>query len=326
MYKNFLIIILTLLLSSCGSKEDKVDNAILRANIALTNGDCATAISILELQGDQPDNVTYTKVLASAYACKGGYKTTVLFGTDIPKVTDPDILLSNLSTFSTSTMDSLESTSYIYLQRALDKLLYAGGISLSTNPTSDDRSAYFGTSGMDINTFAFYLSLAQLGNFSFYFGNASVTTGVKGGGGVTSTNLCYLDYNVNVNDFISTINGLPDYDTGACDNTINAGHPELVDAVDTVNIENACRGITLFNNFVDTLDAFIGTFTGDDFSEFANISTAVDAISLIIQADKPTFDTRIFDTTSEERCVNLFTGNDEDIMYFYAAIFETLHR
>ncbi|WP_372654982.1 hypothetical protein [Halobacteriovorax sp.] len=325
MYKLFSLITLLLLLFSCGKKEEKVDNAILRANLALTNGDCASAISILELEGDQPDNVSYIKVLASAYACKAGYKTTTLFSTDIPKVSDPDELLSNLSTFSTSTMDSLESTSYVFLQRALDKLLYAGGISSTTNPTSDDRSAYFGTQGMDINTFAFYLSLAQLGNFSFYFGNATAVTGVKGGGGVTSTNLCYLDYNATVNSFISNLNG-SGVSTGSCDNTQNEGHPDLVDAVDTVNIENACRGITLFNNFVDTLDAFIGTFTGDDFSDFANISTAVDALELVILTDKPTFDTRIFDTTSEDRCVNLFTGNDEDIMYFYAAVFETLHR
>lgn len=325
MYKTFLILIISQLLFSCGKKEEKVENAILRANLALTSGDCTSAISILELEGDQPDNVAYIKVLASAYACKAGYKTTVLFGTDIPKVDDPELLLRGLSTFTTSTMDSLESTSYVYLQRALDKLLYAGGISSTTNPTSDDRSAYFGTSGMDINSFAFYLSLAQLGNYSFYFGNASEVTGVKGGGGVTSTNPCYLDYNANVNVFIGKLNGLG-IQTGTCDNTDDEGHPDLVDAVDTVNLENTCRGIILFNNFVDTLDAFIGSFTGDDFSEFANISTAVDALELLITVEKPTFDTRLFDTTSQERCENLFDGNDEDIMYYYAAVFETLHR
>ncbi|ATH08733.1 hypothetical protein BIY24_12480 [Halobacteriovorax marinus] len=321
MLRFLLILALCAQFASCGKKEEKVDNAILRANLALTRGDCDSAISILELEGYQAKNADYIKTLSSAYACKAGYKTTVLFGTDLPKVSDPDMILRDMSTFTTSTMDSLDNSAYLFLQRGLENLLYAGGISTAVNPTSADRSAIFGSKGMDLNSFAFYLSLAQLGNFSFYFGNASFVTGIKGAGNDTSTNPCYLDYNANVNAFLDTLG-----DTGNCVNGSDEGHPDLVDGVDLVNVENACKGITLFNNFVDTLDSFIGTFTGDDFSEFANISTAVEVAKLGITVVKPTFDTRIFDTTSQQRCENLFAGNDEDIMYFYAAVFETLHR
>ncbi|PIK16582.1 hypothetical protein [Halobacteriovorax sp. JY17] len=321
MYKSFLILSLLLLLLSCGKSEEKVDNAVLRANLALTRGDCDSAITILESEGSQPNNPTFIKTLASAYACKSGYKTTTLFGTDLEKVSDPDLLLRAMSTFTTSEIDGLDNASYTYSKLALDTLLYAGGTSLTTNPTSDMRSALFGSKGMELNSFAFYLSLTQLGKFSFYFGNASFVTGIKGAGNDTSTNPCYLDYNANVNAFLDVLGT-----TGVCVNGSDEGHPELVDGVDLVNIENACTGITLFNNFVDTLDSFIDTFTGDDFSEFANISTAVELAKLGITAVKPTFDTRIFDTTSQARCESLFDGNDEDIMYFYAAVFETLHR
>lgn len=322
MNKLIAIFTISLLLVSCGKdKEKEVDNAIHRAHLALTRGDCDSAISILELQGDQPKNAIYLEALSSAYACKAGYKTTVFFGTDIPKVTDAERLLRGMSTFTTSTMDGLENQAYLSLQTALDNLLYAGGISLSTNPNSENRESLFGSKGKDLNAYALYLTMAQLGNFSFYFGNASLLTGVKGVGNDTSTNPCYLDYNANVNAFILALSS-----TGNCVSGSDEGHPDLVDGVDTVNVENACLGITLFNNFVDTLDNFIGTFTGDEFSEFAGISTIVTAAQTGILLVKPTFDTRIFETTSQARCETLFEGNDEDIMYFYAAIFETLHR
>ena len=321
MYKSFLIFTISLLLLSCGKPEEKVDNAILRANLALTRGDCDSAITILNGEGSQVGNADYTKTLATAYACKSGYKTATLFGNDLPKITDPDLLLRGMSTFTTSPTRDLESTSYVYLKRALDLLLYAGGISSDSNPTSDERSSIFGTKGMDINSLAFYLSLAQLGKFSFYFGNSSALTGIKGAGNITSNNPCYLDYNANVNNFIDTIGT-----TGVCVDGSDEGHPDLVSGVDTVNLENACTGIILFNNFIDTLDSFIATFTGDDFSEFVNVSNAVEIAKQGILLDKPAFDDRIFDTTSQARCEELFVGNDEDIMYFYAAVFETLHR
>ncbi|OUR96445.1 hypothetical protein A9Q84_08820 [Halobacteriovorax marinus] len=320
------ILMLCFLLTSCGgSKEDKVDNAILRANLALTRGDCQTAISILELQGRQTLNDIYLKTLASSYACRAGYKTTVLFATDIPKVTDAALLLRGLSTFTTSPNDSFDNLEYVDLQVALDILLYAGGTLLSQNPTSAIRDEIFGNAGQDINAFGFYLSFAQLGKFSYFYGNASAVTGIKGTGGVTSTNPCYLDYNANVNAFLTALSGagLP---TGVCAAGSDDGHPDLVSGVDTVDAARACEGIVGFNNMVDTLDSFIASSTSGDFGNLIGIKTAVDVVEALILVAKPTFDTAIFDTTSQDRCELLFAGNDEDIMYFYAGIFETLHR
>lgn len=322
MNKIISILALSFLLVACGgSKEEKVDNAILRANLALTRGDCQGAISILELQGRQVLNGTYLKTLASSYACRAGYKTTVFFTTDMPKITDPSLLLRELSTFSTSPNDAFDNLQYVDLLTSLDILLYAGGTELTQNPTSSSRTGIFGSSAQDLNAFAFYLSFAQLGKFSYFYGNSSAVTGIKGGGGVTSTNPCYLDYNAAVNAFIGTLPA-----TGVCVNGSDDGHPDLVSGVDTVNIVRACEGIVLFNNMVDTLDSFIASSTSNDFGDLVGLKTAVTAIEVLILLDKPTFDTRIFDTTSQDRCESLFAGNDEDIMYFYAGIYETLHR
>jgi hypothetical protein len=322
MNKKLILLLLTLLITSCGSKEEKREDAILRANIALTRGNCQEAIDILELQGRDSKNDKFTKTLASAYACRANYKTTVLFATDLPKITDPSILFREISTFTSSPNDASDNPDFTDLQIALDLILYSGGTSTSQNPSSEERRAIFGDKGKDINAFGFYLSIAQLGKFIYYYGNSSPTTGVKGGG--VHSNPCYLDYNANVDAFITAIIG-GGGSTGTCAAGSNSGHPDLVDGADTVNLVNACHGIVLFNNFYDTLQSFI-TAASDDFDEFIGLDLVIEALKLAITTAKPTFDTRIFDTTSQERCESLFAGNDEDIMYFYAGIYETLHR
>jgi hypothetical protein len=317
MNKNIFIFLISLLIFSCGKKEDKVDNAILRASLALTHGNCQEAIDILELEGRQNSNDTYLKTLASGYACKAGYSTTVLFGTDIPKISDTSLLFREFSTFTSSPNDAVDNANYQNLQAALDIILYAGGLDTAQNPDSDQRTAIFGDKGKDVNAFAFYLSLAQLGKFNYFFGNASPVTGVKGGAG---GNPCYLDYNANVDLFLTAIGT-----TGTCAPGSDSGHPDLVTGADTVDIQYACQGIILFNNFYDTLQSFIASASGD-FGSLVNLDVLIDALKLAITTAKPTFDTRLFDTTSQSRCESLFAGNDEDIMYFYAGIFETLHR
>ena len=321
MNKKFFIFFITFLLLSCGKKEDEVDSAILRASLALTRGDCQEAIDILELQGRQNKNDTYLKTLASGYACKAEYSTTVLFGTDIPTISDTTLLFREFSTFTSSPNDAVDNLSFENLQVALDIILYAGGLDQSRDPTSDQRLTIFGDKGKDINSFAFYLSLAQLGKFNYFYGNASPTTGIKGTG--VLGNPCYLDYNANVDLFITAIGA-----TGTCAAGSSSGHPDLVAGSEIVNIQNACHGVILFNNFYDTLQSFIDSASGD-FGELDDLDDLDDVINLLKSAiliAKPTFDTRLFDTTSQERCESLFAGNDEDIMYFYAGIFETLHR
>lgn len=313
---------MTLLIFSCGSKDEKKDNAVLRANIALTHGNCQEAIDILEAQGRNGKDDKFTKTLASAYACRADYSTTVFFDVDIPKVSDPQMLFREFSTFTTSPNDATDNPSFTDLQTALDLILYSGETSTTQNPTSQQRNRIFGSRGQDINTFGFYLSTAQLGKFIYFYGNSSATTGIKGGG--IQPNPCYLDYNNNVDDFMTAIIGLGG-STGNCAPGSNNGHSELVSGADTVDIGRACHGIILFNNFYDTLQSIIDVVP-DEFDQFTDFDLIIDAVKAAILIDKPTFDQRIFDTTSQQRCESLFAGNDEDIMYFYAGIFETLHR
>lgn len=320
MNKKLLFFLITLLFVSCGKKEEKVENAILRASLALTNGNCQEAINILELEGRQNYNDTYLKTLASGYACKAGYSTTVLYGTDIPTVSDPTLLFTEFSAFTTSPNDAVDNENYLNLQTALDIILYAGGLDSTQNPTSAKRNSAFGDKGKDINAFAFYLSLAQLGKFTYFYGNASAVTGTKGTGD-PAANSCYLHYTDDIGTYLDSV------DSGTCAGgaDVDSGHPDLVPADETVDVKYACQGIILFNNFYDTFKNFISS-TSTDLGDIASFTLDLDVIKAALIVLKNDFDTTIFDTTSQTRCESQFAGEDEDIMLFYAAIFEQLHR
>lgn len=250
-----LILFLLFLTSSCGKNTDeKTADAILSANIALSKGNCQSAITTLESHGRVNDNAAYLKTLASAYACRAGYSTTVLFATNLTKLFTPVPAgpLNGAATFTTSQVTAqnpLQNDPYFRdLQTAIDILLYAGGIASTTEPTATERAKYFSSSEAgDINAQLLYMILVQLGKYMYVYGDSSAA-GVKGGG--IATNNCFTNY-TNV--------AAPVY-AGTCANA-NSSHLQLgVDVLPAATRKTRlCQGVVLLNAILALLPSVISS-------------------------------------------------------------------
>ena len=82
------LIIFSLITVGCGKKTDDeiLEDALNNANRALSNRDCQTAIDALEAIGRKNFDARYLIVLASAYACRGGYNELILFANDFGSI------------------------------------------------------------------------------------------------------------------------------------------------------------------------------------------------------------------------------------------------
>ncbi|MCK5073140.1 MAG: hypothetical protein KAQ98_06905 [Bacteriovoracaceae bacterium] len=284
----FNLFVFSVLLLGCGSKsdDDVVEDAILHANILLSSRKCDEAIECLELIGRRQKNAMYLKTLASAYACKAGFDEPTLFATDFPKLTT-NIVWGSFTNFTSSAV--IKKSNAIAMNsmfEAIDILLYAGGILKTTEPTSDERSNYFlASDALDINIQLMYMSMAAIGTFVRYYGNASA--GVKGGG--TYGNNCFINYKnaINLNTLGVTIEAFINANPFPAGNACNSkpdddGHPDLEDSDggdlnnnlsgDADIVQRLCKGVVFLNTFRQTLGEVISSFTGDD---LANLSTVL---------------------------------------------------
>ncbi|NOT78894.1 MAG: hypothetical protein HOP07_07800 [Bacteriovoracaceae bacterium] len=249
MLKYLILFSTVFMLLSCGKNTDEATaEAILTANIALSKGNCQTAIDALEANGRVNNNAPYLKTLASAYACKAGYSTLTFFTSDIAKTVVPaplggTTLYSTSSATVTTTLQNDQK--FKDLQKAIDILLYAGGIdSTNTEPTSAERARYFSSSeAADINSQLLYMVLVQLGRYMYHYGDSSVT-GVKASG--VRSNTCFTSY-VNADGDVKTAVAAG---TDSCSNILNdtAAHVELASAVTAATRKTRlCQGVVLLN-------------------------------------------------------------------------------
>ena len=85
--RSLLILWTLLLLASCAkSPSEETDAAIDVALSYLTHNRCDAAIDVLEDVGRDTDNPIYLQVLASAYACRAGYREVPFLKTDITTI------------------------------------------------------------------------------------------------------------------------------------------------------------------------------------------------------------------------------------------------
>ncbi|MBF0360784.1 MAG: hypothetical protein HQK49_07225 [Oligoflexia bacterium] len=280
----FFVFILTLLSGCAGDKDEKLRNAIESARIYLIKSKCDLALGALEPVRDMKNSV-YVRVLASAYACKSGYTSSVFYGTNMTKIVATQTgFLPSLTKFSTSIMTDPSDSSYLSLKEAINVLVYSGGVTI---PTTAERLKVFSQQESDdINVFLLYMMLTQLGKYVFYYGNADPINGVKGAGSVgngnpnNQTNGCFYNYNPS-ND---ALRALITYDRansllGSCTATAT-GHSKLQPIPNANTIKRMCEGVVLFNLFVDVVgnttmptDAGdIGSLT-DTFTSICNSTT-----------------------------------------------------
>lgn len=244
----FIFLTISLTLSSCGKDEGNVDDAIDNANLLLTQKNCSGALAALNKVGYQNQNSRYLQTYASAYACLSGFSEITFFGSDVDKITAGNTtFLPSLATFTTSATTSSTDASYTNLKTAINTLLYAGGLTASSQA---NRAGIFGTddaSNMSIQ--AMYMILAQLGKYVYLHGNTN-TSGQKGARDTPETNDCFTDYTTAVAQAAVTGAGA---NIAPCSNAdYNDGHSELKNGAANRK-EYLCEGAYLFNNFFDIL-------------------------------------------------------------------------
>lgn len=304
--KNLLLLLLVILSFSCGTtNQEDVEDAIFHAKQLLTGGRCGEALEALAKVPYQNSNVDYLTTYASAHACNAGYSTVNFFLEDLDKLSTTQTgFLGSLATFSTSNMAQDNSSGYQSLWVAINSLITAGGI---TDVSYAGRTDAIGASqNSNLSVFALYLILAQLGNFTNYYGNSVDATGVKGGGG--NPNECYLDY---TDGTAQAGIGLQGGDS--CD-LFNEGSAEL-----NGNRTRRCEGIVLFNNFLDIIlnISFSGNNSGNlnDLKSIAGGCTA-----------GATFNAETCEVKSVSECVSNTTDIDNvQIERYYGIIIENMH-
>lgn len=309
---HFFLFTLLLIVASCGklSDEDKREVAVEKAYLLMSAGDCAKAISTLESAPSSDTDARYLKTLSQAYACRAGYSTVQLFGSDLTNFGGAGSFLNDLARFSTSTlMTEVDSVNFEDLQHAIDILLYAGGIASTKQPTAARRSLYFTTDDAgEINAQLSYLILVQMGMYFRYFGNMD-STGIKASGG--GTNDCLLTYSDA--DAKAIITGAGGF--GACDNpAVDTGNTELM-----ADSDLACRAVVLFNNLTDVLPAVVAAASSDLLSGawITNIDAAKDALSLAFPG------LTLLTEQNYNDCITDHPAYDKDLEVYFASIFES---
>lgn len=309
----FLFVFLNLFISCGKTKQEEVDAEINSAEIDLTRGDCDSALTKLTGISYQDKDAKFLKLLASAYACKAGYSSTVFFSDDLTKL-DADFLLSSFTTFSTSdVMDAPTQEDYINIQEAINVLLFAGGIATTSDPTSALRKTKFTSrESAQIHSFLMFLLMVNLGQYSYFYGNTG-PTGIKGAGG--NVNECFMKYDAGI---IAAMSG----EGGSCDNAADDGHPNLDPG--TVNFDRACEGVVLMNAFLDVIPEVIASATGTDFAELGDFDPNVIKTAATAALTLAGKSTDILDKTSTTTCKADITDEDT-FRYYFAMFFDILH-
>lgn len=334
MAKKYLLPLFNLLmllsLLSCGKPADqKRDDAVLSANIMLSTRQCQAAIDLLEGVGRDTYDGKYMQTLASAYACKAGFTEPRFFVDELPKVGTPGGL-GGLTRFTlASTMTAPDAESFENLQKAIDILLYAGGVPSTRKPTASRRvTGLSSADAQDINAQLMYLVLTQMGLYLHYYGDSS-ESGVKGSG--VGTNTCLVNYDKDV--ALNVGGSLDAYFatnvTGACKQAGlgTTGHPQLGADKDNLNVARLCQGVVLLNTFIDVFPAVLASITTDDLDTVNGITTAVNlAKTAVTTAKTGASMATLMNTLNQANCVANNTANTEYLQVYFAFMYEALFQ
>lgn len=322
--KKFISLLLIMVFTiSCGaSPEEEVKSNLISAEILLSTSKCQDAIDLLEGMGRQNSNARYLKLLASAYACRSEYSTIKFFADDIGLTGNP-APMGGMSTYSTSlvsfTSPLQDDQNFEDLQTAIDILLYAGGTSRATDPTSIVRSAHFTErEAGDINAQMAYMMMVQLGRFFKVYGNTSAA-GVKGGG--LASNVCFTDYpNVDpaIALYITTQN-----ETGAC-NVVNSSHAQLASSLSaSLRRSRLCQGVVLLNGILDVLPAVIVAAGGGELGDITDVLEEIDEFKADATAAFPAI-APVLTVLSQNNCETSSAITIDLIEAYYALLMEGL--
>lgn len=317
--KLFVYILSAMTLLSCGKNtEEKVADATTSANILLSTRQCQAAIDLLESVGRQNKNAYYLKTLSSAYACRANYSTIKFFADDIALTSTPSPL-GGMATYSTSQATIAaalsDDTKFQDLQRAIDILLYAGGIATTTEPTISERAKYFSANQAgDINSQLLFMLLAQTGKLMKYYADSG-TTGVKGSG--SGANNCFTDYTTTPAAVQTYVASLP----GACTVT-NSSHPDLAIGA-TDRRKRLCQGVVLMNALLEILPSVVATASGGDMASISTIANDIQNQKDLLTTNYPAIGVTAT-VMSQANCEASASIDFSTLTAYYAIIYEAL--
>lgn len=310
------------LISCSKTPEEKVRDALISAQLYLSNSECDKAIDLLEAVGKQGKNARYLITLATAYACRGGYSTTYFFANDIGKTGDA-LPLGGLSLYSTSTVTTnplTEDSSFRDIQSAIDLLLYAGDIATTKNPTIVERAKYFSTlEAGDINALLAYLTMIQLGKLIKVYANTD-SLGEKGKG--SAGNTCLADYTGNALAIAFLANAAVEEATGLC--VAPDSHSQLSSSINATTLrKRLCEGVVLLNGFLNVLPGVIQAAGGDELQEFSTIPQLIEDFKEELEGLDPTA-AETLSVISQSKCETDTDITMDSIELYYAFLFESL--
>ena len=256
-FRLLIILFSFTILSSCGdSDESQQENLILSANIAMGSGDCDGAISLMTSITTPTDNADFIKTLALSYACKAKFNATTFITTDLSKF-GSDGTFNGTTLFTTSDdMTSITDDDWVYLLRAMNTILYAGGLSTEEDPTSSLRLQKFSQDDLnELEMVLVYLQLVSIGRFFHYHGEANSVGEKKD---------CLIQYeNVGLNGGTNLqllLQADTDSLTGSCTDanftTAGVGSSDFGTPGD-YNIAKLCEGAMLMNNFLHVFPSLL---------------------------------------------------------------------
>ncbi len=168
---------------------------------------------------------------------------------------------------------------------------------------------------------ALFITAAQIGKFTKYYSNPNAD-GLKGTGG--SANTCYFTYtDATALTALTWLNVNSTNDTCAWGSPV--GHIDLDVGTQTVdNIKKRmCRGVVLFNNFVDLFtNVILGV--GSELVELKDIQDDIaNYISNCNASGSSTALGLLCNQKSQSACES--TASVANLQVYFAAVFEPLH-
>lgn len=346
--RQILFIFVLPLLFSCGaSDEEKLENAVELAHIYLSESNCSAAHSALDSLSGVNDKANYIEARAAAYACDADFSEIDFVTSDIEKIAASGNILGGLTLMSTSPMTRSDDVKFGKLQKGIDTILYAGDVQTPTHAAREE--VFSGAELRNMNMQAILMVLAQMGKYFYYYGSTG-GTGQKGGNGSGAKCLYggygYSTYaaggtvplptlNMFVDNSPCEITNWDQTDTvaDAADWESAQGHADLTG--DTTEVTaRMCRGVTLFNSFLDLLvntTLSVAEELGDigDLSDqFSTFQTLCETSLTQLSDNGATIDGRICSITDYDLCVELFDKTTEgpklELQIFFGFVFEAL--
>ena len=229
--------------ASCGTKEQKSNDAVFMANVYLSNNQCDLASTELSKVDPEYYDFYYYQALASAKACKASY-SVLNFINEIDDFTTTSSFFNFLAGLASSNETLATSPNFEYLTNAINAILFLNGVA---SPRFSDRLNIITNRSQ-----AEELSLQALLMIFVYMGKWLALYGDTDAAGAKGTDvLCLLAYPTEASSFLdlaerTALLGA----SGTCLPASAASSPLLTFGTESTR-NSLCNFIVYFNHIRD---------------------------------------------------------------------------